>query len=96
MNVTGPGRYKLRQVTNFWQWAKHAWLYSELLQALKAEHLSVLGSQQRRTLKKKKKKKKNSASTGGRDRHRMTRGGEGVCFFFFFGGGGWGEGGREI
>ena len=28
------------------QWVKHAWLYSYLLQVLKGEHLSVLGSQQ--------------------------------------------------
>ena len=28
-----------------WQWAKHAWLYSDLLQALKRGRLSALGSQ---------------------------------------------------
>jgi len=32
---------------NFWQWLEHAWLYSELLQALKGEHWSALGFQQR-------------------------------------------------
>ena len=29
------------------QWVKHTWLYSDLLQALKGEHWSALGSQQR-------------------------------------------------
>ena len=43
--VTGPGRSKLGQGILFWQWAKHAWLYSDLLQALKGEQLSALGCQ---------------------------------------------------
>ena len=30
-----------------WQWAKHAWPYSDLLKALEGERLSALGSQQR-------------------------------------------------
>ena len=28
-----------------WQWVKHGWLYSDLLQVLKGQHLSALGSQ---------------------------------------------------
>ena len=39
-------RQKLRR-RKAWQWVKHAWLYSELLQALKGEHLSAVASQQR-------------------------------------------------
>ena len=46
MKVNGP-RSKLTQEGNSWQWVKHAGLYSGLPQALKGEHLSVLGSQQR-------------------------------------------------
>ena len=44
MKVNGPGRHKLGQETNPWQWAEHVWLYSDLLKALKEEHLSALGS----------------------------------------------------
>ena len=29
-----PEMSKLGQGRNYWQWAKHAWLYSDLLQAL--------------------------------------------------------------
>ena len=47
MKVNGPGRQKLEQGSNSWQWAEHVWLYSDLLQALKGEHLSALCSQQR-------------------------------------------------
>ena len=32
---------------NSWQRANHAWLYSDLLQALKVDHLSANGSQQK-------------------------------------------------
>ena len=40
MKVNGLGRWKLEQGGNSWQWAKHAWLYSDLLQALiKGEHV---------------------------------------------------------
>ena len=43
MKVNGPGRSKLGQKRNSWQWAKHAWLYSDLLQALKGEHFVSSG-----------------------------------------------------
>ena len=33
----------VKQGRNSWQWAKHAWLYSDLLQALKQEPLTTLG-----------------------------------------------------
>ena len=33
---------------NSWWWAKHAWLFSDLIQVLTGEHLLILGSQQRR------------------------------------------------
>ena len=46
MKVNELGRY-LEQGRNSWQWAKHAWLYSDLLQALNGEHLSALGSEER-------------------------------------------------
>ena len=46
MKVNESGRY-LGQGRNSWQCVKHAWLYSDLLQALNGEHLSALGSQQR-------------------------------------------------
>ena len=46
MKVNGPGESKLGQRRNSWQWVKHAGLYSDLVQALKAEHLLALGSQQ--------------------------------------------------
>ena len=32
MKVNGPARSKPGQVKNSWQWAKHVWLYSDLLQ----------------------------------------------------------------
>ena len=38
---------KLGQGKHSWLWAKLVWLYSDLLQALNAEHLSTVGSQQR-------------------------------------------------
>ena len=47
MKVNGPGTWRLGQGRNSWQWAKHAWLYSDPMKALKGEHLSALGSQQR-------------------------------------------------
>ena len=46
MNGLGSRDY-LRRGRNSWQWTKHAQLNSDLLQALKGEHLSALGSQQR-------------------------------------------------
>ena len=46
MKLNGKGRHKLGQGRNSWQQVKHAWLYSDLLQALRAEHLPALGSQQ--------------------------------------------------
>ena len=47
MKANGPGRSKFEQGRNSLQWAKHVWLYSDLLQGLNGEHLSALGSQQR-------------------------------------------------
>ena len=41
MKVRGPRRYKLGQGRNSWQWAKHAWLYSDLLPALKLRRMFV-------------------------------------------------------
>ena len=38
MKVNGPGRSNLGQERNSWQLAKHARLYSDLLQALKYRH----------------------------------------------------------
>ena len=35
MKVNEHGRSKLGQGRNSWQWARHAWLYSDLLKALK-------------------------------------------------------------
>ena len=46
MMVDGPGRSKFGHGRNCWQWVKHAWLYFDLLQALKGDHLSGLASQQ--------------------------------------------------
>ena len=40
MKVNGPGRSKSGQGKNSWQCAKHAWLYSDLRQALKGKHVS--------------------------------------------------------
>ena len=37
MQLNEPGGYKLVQGRNPWQLVKHAWLYSDLLQALKGE-----------------------------------------------------------
>ena len=34
MKMNGPEREKLGQRRNVWQWEKHVWLYSNLLQAL--------------------------------------------------------------
>ena len=34
MKMKGPGRYKFAQGRNLWLLAKHAWLYSDLFQAL--------------------------------------------------------------
>ena len=42
MKVNGPESYKLGHRINFLQRPKHAWPYSDLLQAL-GEHLSALG-----------------------------------------------------
>ena len=50
MKVDGPGRQRSGQGKHFCQEAKHAWLYSDLLQALKREHVSALGYQQRGSL----------------------------------------------
>ena len=47
IKVNRPGRRKLGQGRNSWQWAKHAWLYSDLPQALKGKISSALGSQQK-------------------------------------------------
>ena len=47
MKANGPARQKLGQGRHFWQWAKPAWLSSDLFQVLKGYHLSALGSQQR-------------------------------------------------
>ena len=50
----GGVREEVEQIENVeikkksWQWAKHVGLYSGLLQALKGEPLTALGSQQRR------------------------------------------------
>ena len=47
MSVNGARRSKLEQGRHSWQWVKHAWLYSDLLQALQGEHSPALDSQQR-------------------------------------------------
>ena len=47
MKMNGPRRLKLGQGRNSWKGAKHAWLCSDLLQALKGKHLPALGSQQK-------------------------------------------------
>ena len=39
MKVNGPGAQKLGQGRNCWQRAKHAWLYSDLIQALMGKYL---------------------------------------------------------
>jgi len=41
------GKVENRTRKSSWQWAKHAWLYSDLLQAVKEEHLAAWRSQQR-------------------------------------------------
>ena len=46
MKVNGRGRLKLAEGRNPWQWVKHAWLYSDVPQALKQEHFLALASQQ--------------------------------------------------
>ena len=44
IKVNGPGRQKLEQGKNSWQWAKHAWLYSDRIQALVGDYcLSAVG-----------------------------------------------------
>ena len=48
MMVNGPGRSKLGQGRNCWQWVKHVWLYFDRIRALKGDHLSALASQQGR------------------------------------------------
>ena len=45
--MNGPGKYKLDQGRNSWEWTKHAWLCTDLLLDLKGEHLSAVGSQQK-------------------------------------------------
>ena len=47
MKVGGPGTNKFKTRNKCLALTKHAWLYSDLLQALKGEHLSAPGSQQR-------------------------------------------------
>ena len=47
MKVNGQRRFKFEQGRNSWQRVKHAWLYSDLPQALKQETLTALSSQQR-------------------------------------------------
>ena len=37
MKVNGWGSLKLAEGRNPWQWVKHAWLYSDVLQALKRD-----------------------------------------------------------
>ena len=49
VKVKGPGirlGEKREQEIHSWQWAKHPWLYYDLLQVLKGEKKSVLGFQQ--------------------------------------------------
>ena len=46
MKVNGWGRLKLAEGRNPWQWVKHAWLYSDILQALKREFFLAVASQQ--------------------------------------------------
>ena len=41
MKVNGPGKQKLGQ-EEIMALTKHAWLYSDLLQAFKGKHLSAL------------------------------------------------------
>ena len=43
MKVNEPGSCKSGQRNNSWQWEKHAWLYSDPLQALKGETTCQLG-----------------------------------------------------
>ena len=47
MKLNGPGRWKVEPGRNIGWKAKHAWLYSDLLQALKGEHFMALGSQRK-------------------------------------------------
>ena len=47
IKVNESARSKFGQVKHSWQWEKHARLYSDLLQVLKREQLSTLGSGQR-------------------------------------------------
>ena len=47
MKLIGTGKVEIRTGGNPWQYAKHAWLYFDLLQALNTEPLIALGSQQR-------------------------------------------------
>ena len=46
MKKNEPARSKLWKGRNSWLLVKHAWLYSDLLQALKGEHLSALFSKE--------------------------------------------------
>ena len=41
IKVNGKGRSETKQGRNFWQWAKHVWLYLDQLLALKGGHLIV-------------------------------------------------------
>ena len=41
------GKVELGHGKGSWQWAKHAWLYSDLLHAVKEEHLAAWRSQQK-------------------------------------------------
>ena len=47
MKVNGPGRWKLGQERNSWQRAKHTRPYSDRLEALRGQHSSAMGCQQR-------------------------------------------------
>ena len=46
--VNGPGTSELGRRRISWQWEKHAWLYSDLLQGLNGERLTAVGFQQER------------------------------------------------
>ena len=46
--MNGPGTSELGRKRISWQWEKHAWLYSDLLQALNGERLTAVGFQQER------------------------------------------------
>ena len=41
MKLNGPGIYKLEQGGKCWQWVKHAWIYSDLLQDFKGDNLTA-------------------------------------------------------